>query len=188
MLSPGIYERDAESGMTRRAGRGDAERGLGGEYLSEDDPEKDGESHRRERPVSVRATILVLLRSQRLCADRLGSLQTQRSLSQYSVGPEYDDRLGTRSTPTVSYQMDKLRIHPPPVSLRCRLFLSSAQSSGYRSIPPPPVQNVYQPLDDATLRANAPGLDRKPTFYQEVKAIKLHHQMKRELERRQSWD
>lgn len=50
------------------------------------------------------------------------------------------------------------------------------------------MQNVYQPLDDATLRANAPGLDRQPTFYQEVKAIKLHHQMKRELERRQSWD
>lgn len=52
MLSPGTYERDAESGLARRAGRGDGERGLGDEYLSDDDPEKDG-VHRRERPVSV---------------------------------------------------------------------------------------------------------------------------------------
>jgi hypothetical protein len=53
MLSPRTYERDAGSRLARRAARGDVERGLGGEYLSEDDPEKDGESHRRERPVSV---------------------------------------------------------------------------------------------------------------------------------------
>jgi hypothetical protein len=123
-------------------------------------------------------------------ADRLGSLQTQRSLSQYSVGSEYDDRLGTRSTPTVSYQMDKLRIHSPPVSLRRRLSWPPSKSAHYHASNffLSTVQNVYQPLDDATLRANAPGLDRVPTFYQEVKAIKLHHQMKRELERRQSWD
>jgi hypothetical protein len=53
VLSPGTYERDADSGLARRAGRGDVERGLGGQYVSDDDPEKDGESHRRERPVSV---------------------------------------------------------------------------------------------------------------------------------------
>lgn len=53
MLSPGTYERDADSGLARRVGRGDVERGLDGEYLSDDDPEKDAESHRRERPVSV---------------------------------------------------------------------------------------------------------------------------------------
>jgi hypothetical protein len=56
MLSPGTYERDADSRLRRRAGRGDVERGLVGEYVSDDDPEKDTKSHRRERPVSVSST------------------------------------------------------------------------------------------------------------------------------------
>ena len=87
------------------------------EYLSDEDVEKGflPLEHRRERPISVSCEefhrgigFYILIAA---CHR-----QTQRSLSQYSIGNDYDDRIGARSVATISYEMDKFRIHTPPVS------------------------------------------------------------------------